>query len=376
MQKSYPYYAFLTLFILTWWSLAFKENGAKPLPFEKKKLHSKETALILSPFSRELIQQALSGDLKTIVSLIQEWQTDADLLEVQGVKEVKTLSKEKYLRALSIGRHLSLSKEETAHRFLPQTYASASILLALSDVDEIVSIPKGLRDLTTIYPKALTDQIPLNSERDSSEKLYLKKPDLAFVSNYSHPSTLKALENQGIALFTLPSLETIQEIIDTIGQLGEITDHPLKGELLQIFVEATFLAIDNRIQSTPAKKILFLTHMNTFSLPGKKTLTGQLLTRLGISSWGPQALLEEKNNDWSIPLSIEQIVNYEPDSLIISSFEQESIKHKMNTEKGFQKLPKNLIFVDEVIQTFPSQFIALAYFDLAKAYLELKGETL
>jgi iron complex transport system substrate-binding protein len=376
MNKSFFLYCFSSLFILSWWTLAFYEKTVPKEPHPVKSFHSPSRPLFLSPLSREKIQQGLKGDLQVILSLLQEWQVDADLLEMSGRKSVKTLSKEKYLKALSIGRELAVSEESLKGRFLPQTYAAASILLAICPLETIVAIPKGVRDLTHLYPKSLTNKIPLNAERDFSEKLYLKKPTLAFVSNYSHPATLTALKEQGINLLTLSSLETLEEIIETIGEVGRVTDYPLKAKLLQIFVEATFLAIDNRIEIPPPEKVLFLTHMNAFSLPGKRTLTGQLLTRMGISSWGPEKLLEEKKNEWSIPLTLEQIGNYKAESLIISTFQEESLKNRFETEKPFENFPKNRCFVDEVVQTFPSQFIALAYFDLVEAYLKTQGVSL
>lgn len=379
MQKPSPLlvYIFATLFVLSWWSLAFKEEKSFRTRIDETAPLTKPHELPLSTLSREAIEAALKGDPEMMLRLIQEWQLDAELLELSGVNPVKKLSKEQYLHAIALGRHLLHLKEgDESSQFLPQTFASASILLALSPHEEIVAIPKGIRELTTLYPKSLTDQIPLNAERDFSEKHFLKKPDIAFVSNYSHPAALEALKNQGIALFTLPPLDTVNDILDAIEQMGEATKHPLKGELLKIFVEATFLAIDNRIDIPEKKRVLFLTHMNHFSLPGKKTLTGQLLTRLGIPFWGPKALLAEKTNDWAIPLSVEQIANYRPDTLIISAFEDSPVKETFFAERGFEKLPNAPVFIDEAIQTFPSQFIALAYYDLAKAFLESEGKTL
>lgn len=256
MRKPSPLLAYFlaTLFVLSWWSLAFNESTGCSVPLKREIPLEKQHLVPLSTLSREAIESALKGDLHMMLRLVQEWQVDAELLELSGVGSVKKLSKEKYLHALALGRHLlNLKEGDGQSQFLPQTFASASILLALSPHEEIVAIPKGIRELTTLYPKSLTDRIPLNAERDFSEKLFLKKPDVAFVSNYSHPATLEALKNQGITLFTLPALDTVSDIIDAIGQVGDVTGHPLKAELLQLFVEATFLAIDNRIE-IPQKK--------------------------------------------------------------------------------------------------------------------------
>src|SRR5690606_7206820 len=96
--------------------------------------------------------------------------------------------KEKDLELESQARSLIIFDDEgipfqpstTQQIFLPQTFVSASFLLALASPQEIAALPKGMRAQTHLYPKVLTDQIPLDTGRTNSEQLYRLHPGTAF----------------------------------------------------------------------------------------------------------------------------------------------------------------------------------------------------
>ena len=55
--------------------------------------------------------------------------------------------------------------EDAYSRFLPQTYAAASFLLAIAQPHEIIALPKGMRHLSQIYQPEKLALIPENIDR-------------------------------------------------------------------------------------------------------------------------------------------------------------------------------------------------------------------
>jgi iron complex transport system substrate-binding protein len=403
--KTLILYSTLTLFIFSWWFAAFRPSPQKmcaPFDFDlKKQLDPNFFPSQLSLLDRSEILQALNGDLSLMVKCIAEWDLDGEILESHGLAGIKKLPKEALVRAKLLGRlfqHISQAElhalqndyrlkgiiddngsliplKEPFQLFLPQTHVAAAFLLALTDPSQIVAIPKGIREQTSLYSPQLTRQIRHDIDRYNGEHFFQVKPQVAFVSHYSHPSSLQALQNQGVQLFSLNTIETLPDIRHALIRVGNVINRPFEAELLTIFMEAAMLAIDNRLSfidhGTLKPRLLYLNYRTQFSAPSSKTLTWQLLERLGHQSCLPQSVVEAHADDWSIPMDQEQIVNYNPDCLIFATADGESSANQILETFAFQKLTalanKNVFFVDEAIQQSPTQFIVLAYYDLADA---------
>jgi len=404
MNPALKLYGCLTLFILGWWFLAFQKSDLKPShqlitsdPGPKVEIHFLSE---LSSFDRNTIQKALSGDTNTMIQLMAEWDLDAQIMEKHGVKGIRRLPQQLFLQGQILGRQLlnstpeqldrireqvrskkiiddngfTIALHQPPSRFLPQTYAAASFLLALTTPEHIVAIPQGIRNQTNLYPRSLTQQIPLDIDRYNAERLYQAKPEIAFVAHYSHPSVVQALNNQGVELFTLKAINTVKEIRNALVRIGNVVNRPLEAELLSLFIEAAMVAIDNRVQAyttfqpNPPQRPLFLNHALHYSVPTAKTLTGQLLARMGFHIEN----LDEGKNEWMTPIDLEQIVNLNPDCLIIATSTEKPLYQKITQEPALANLPalqrQRLHFVDKETQFYPSQYIVLAYYDLAYAY--------
>lgn len=407
---SISLYFFICFLVFGWWSLAFRQSPSdnQQIEFTQKTPHQippqYNVLTSLSPIKRETLQAALSGDISIMAKLIIDWDLDAQILEAKGLPQVKRLPRNDFIRSQILGRQLKNGSPEellflsnqlrpsfmtddkgtTIHldrsftRFLPQTYASASFLLALVQPEQIMAIPKGFRELSQLYPRQITNRIPLDIGLYNAEKWHETKPQIAFVAHYSHPSTLQALKQQGIKLFTLKKIESVQEIMDSIVRVGHVINNPLKAELLKIFIEASMLSIDNRLlalnlnftENSDSPRFLFLNYYSQYSAPTAKSLTGQLLKRIGMQNVLAKSTLENKF-EWMIPLNQEQIVNLNPDYVIIATDRAESLKKQIFTDQAFKLLTamrnNHVCFIDPAAQESPSQYIVLAYFDIFEA---------
>ncbi len=402
-------YLLAAVFILGWWYVAFDLwNGQKSTPLATADLqHNRKATLsspYLAPLSRQRIHEALLGDTQLMASLIAEWDAEAQLLAAVGHEKIQRLPNDTFLRAQYLGRKLrsrldgmcregsqevttvfddrgnSIEPSEAPRRFLPQTYVAASFLLALAAPEQIVAVPSGMRRLTQLYPSELMDNISLDVSPYNTERLFREEPDVAFVAHYSQPSTLEALRSQGIELFTLSHVDSFEEIQDALMRVGHVAGKPEEAELLTLFMEASFCALDNRLavaqidaSSRNASDVLYLNHFTHFSAPSLQTFTGKLLQQLGINKL-PMSL-PGAEHQWQIPLYQEHIVRFRPKAIVLSTAESDILRERMLNNPAFRDVPavqnKRIYTVDADVQDSPTQFSVLAYYDLVHTVLEL-----
>lgn len=386
--------------------LAFRAvHSPSSQPIETSQSLTLKTADLLeelSPLQRNALQHALAGNFPLMLNYIDQWDQDAQLLTNQGIQGIQRLSTEAYLQAHVLGHLFQDSSQEflrqlnckmnldwllddSGHplhiedhfqRFLPQTYMAASFLLAIAQPSEIIALPKGLRQLKQIYPADVLQQVSADIDRTSSERLYFKKPDLAFVAPYSHPPALEVLRNQNIQLYSIKYVNTVVEIQEALLKVGHASNHVLEAQLLAIFMEASLLSIDNRLLALQEKinfpqmprRLLYLSYHQHYAVPTTKCLTGQLMARALKYCNHLIGSIPENQEEWRIPFEQEQILQAEPDILIISTpyaHIHSSMNDALHETKAFKS--KYIFYVDEAVQESPTQYIVLAYFDLYQA---------
>jgi len=411
--KTLSVYVFLIFFISAWWTFAFQkkvtsdENSFSPRFFSQSKHHSLQIEPAITHIDRNLLQQALSGDTRLMARLIADWDIDAQILSSNGFQDVSRLNPSDFLRSQSLIRLLqnqdyaknatSILKQQNQHvvddtgnylnlkpiykKFLPQTYVAASFLLSLIPPEHIVALPRSLRDQTQLYPLSLTEQIPLDIDRYNAEKLFQAGTDLAFVAHYSHPATIQALSNQGVLLYTMKNIQSLEDISHELIATGHITGRPLQAELLKIFIDAAMCAMDNhqaalvgqlKKNHTQLPRILVVNFHQTFSVPTIQTLAGQIISRMPLLNASLQLASDNNQaNEWVIPLGKERLLNMDPEILVITTTNPDAAAKRICSDKSLRDLSavrnQRLIFVDEAVQQSPSQYILLAYHDLIQA---------
>ena len=354
----------------------------------------------LFPIERKAIKRALDGDVATMMALIQKWEIDAKILLEVGLLPVRQLSHDAFIKSQIIGRTLlstprdAIGNLESAHcppviidnfgaplathtpyrTIFPQTYQAASILLAIAECDSIAALPHGMRQQTQLYSPAVTAAIPLDANQFNNESLHLAGVEVAIISScYSHPAFISTLQRQGIKVFATGDCETVEEIQNTITQMGVLAHVPLKAELLNIFIDAALIAIDNwRHALCPQleeEEIVVVNYCHQFSLISPRSLTYQMLKRMGIVSdqrYPQKSFIE--NHGWSIPIPEEKLVMNVPEQLIVVA-EASAVMRKHVADKT-AKLQTACTLVDATVQNTPSQYLVLAYYDLNEAVID------
>lgn len=411
--KNLKSYLLFFLFIAAWWTIAFKissdhnDTRLKLGKFSSPLANRPRLDTAITNINREILHQALSGDTTLMARLIADWDIDAQILGSKGFEGIQRISNSDFLHSQSLIRILqneesvkratSVFKQQNQYltddsgnyfdlrqpykKFLPQTFVAASFLLSLVPPEQIVALPRSLRDQTQLYPKSLTNQIPLDIDRYNAEKLFQARPDVAFVAHYSHPATIQALENQGVRLYTMKNIKSLSDISQELVQTGTIANKPLQAELLKIFIDAAIFAIDNQqavlinqLQQSHEllPRVLVVNFHHTFSVPTTHTLTGQILSRMPSLDISLKYISDSnQSNEWTVPIDRERLLNLDPDVLIISTTNEEAAIRGILSDKALQELSavrhNRLIFVDDSIQQTPSQYVVLAYHDLIQA---------
>lgn len=401
-------YLVVGTFIIGWWGFAFRQSEppfSSPNTVHSQTLSLKTSQLLqeLSPLQREALHQALSGNFSKMFDLIEQWDLDAQILKRKGIQNIQRLSSDQYCQAQILSHLINHSSpqvlrdlnckmnlesiqddtgkwikiEDSYRRFLPQTFVAASFLLAIAQPQELISIPTGMRYLTQLYlPEKLAF---LPNQPLISEKLYLDHPHVAFVAPYSHPPALEMLRNHNIQLFNLKHLNKVSEIPEALLKIGHASNHILEAQLLAIFMEASLLAIDNRLQALFEKsdlnsyRMLYLCYRENFTTPSSKCLTGQLMERALAHCPQISCPIPKNTENWLIPIDQEQILHSDPDFLLIATpFNSNRILHNALALKQSKAYKTNRIFfIDESIQDSPTQFIVLAYYDIYHALTAL-----
>lgn len=415
MLSKYNYTASI-VFISFWWLIALKTPVATQpnLPMENidKNIVTEDSNFF--PFSEVLnldrseIKKALDGDISLMKQLICTWDIESEFLEQQGIKQIKRIPRKDFIKSQILAKILTTSNPETLDKFqedirkkliidflgnpldlnnktdklLPQTYLSAGILMSIVDHKQIIALPKGMRNQKKIYSETIMNQIEMDLDHYQSEKIFKISPDLAIISpSYSHPSTIENLKNQEIPIFNMDSIRSIEDLKKAINDLGQISQQPLKSELLTIFIDAALNAIDNKRliknKNFNSKNILIVNYHTHYSLPGKNTITYELIKRLGdINPWYDDHV---DNQSWFFTLKEEDLIAINPEYLLIITLKKDNSLNFFYQTEIFQYLnaAKNhrIKILDEEIQQNSSQYIVLAYYDINNSLCNLEEST-
>ena len=386
-------YFIVGCFIFGWWFVALRSPTLSSIAIETpQNLSLKTSALLneLSLFQREALMNALAGDFSLMSELIEQWDKDALVLLQQKKKNIQRLSTDDYLLTRILAHLIKSSSSETLRhlnskmnkltlnnfkKFLPQTYVSASFLLAIAPPAEILALPSGMRRLHQIYKTSFLDQIPHDFHSHRKDQLDIAQIDLAFVAPYSHPPTLQLLKRKGIPLCSIKHSTQLEDIHKALLKVGHASNHILEAQLLSLFMQSAFLNIDNRLQAlsqnfpkeeNETSRLLYVSYHYGYSQPASKSISFQMLTRALNHCPRFQNCLAAEPKEGSIPLSQEQVAQKDPGIIIISG-PFTSIQKFIATPELQQTLAyqsKNIFFLDEDIQDSPTQYAALAYYDL------------
>ncbi|MCB1148806.1 MAG: hypothetical protein KDK48_01460 [Chlamydiia bacterium] len=355
----------LCAFIASWWGLFLLPEIATPTPLVDDSVLLMPKPVIahdhLSTIHKKDLLDALTGDVNKMETLIRDWDVDAQVLQALGAKEIKRLPPEALPRLHTLMQRVH-KEEGTPKLYYPQTFLAAGILLALAPHTHITALPAGFRVQRHIYPEELTAKIPLDVNHILTEAATPPGSTIAFISPLSHPPTLHALKRRGIQLIDLGNVTEIDHLAQSIALCGKWTGREERAELLNLFVQAAVMALENRLQIHRLDDVAYLEYRTTLTVPTTRTLAGNLIDRLKLST----PFKSSSDYGFTTPVEFEELQRVRPKTLIIAVSHSKQ-KEELLARPVIANLIKNgskAYFVQRGTYETASQFFLLGYFDL------------
>ena len=206
-----------------------------------------------------------------------------------------------------VGRQVDIAK--APQRIITFGPSIAEILFALGLDDRIV----GVSDFCD-YPQAAQDKPKVgNSFSPSIEKVVELEPDL--VMTVEHEQFNSELEGLGITYVVLDP-EDVRSILDTIRLAGEVTGRAKEGNRLASDMEKVISDVTTRVEGAARPTVFFMVDGTDPNMPW--TAGGGSFIHDVITIAGGENIASRVIDDYT-QLSIEEIVNADPDFIIIQT---------------------------------------------------------
>ena len=206
-----------------------------------------------------------------------------------------------------IGRQVDIS--EVPERIVSFGPNITEILFALGLGDNVV----GVSDFCD-YPEAAQEKPKVgNAFSPSIEKVVALEPDL--VLTVKHEQFNSELDSLGIKFIVLDPKD-VDSIVESIGLAAEVTGRLKEGERLVKDMEDRISQVATKVEGAPRVKVFFIvdaTDPNNPWTAGPGSFIGDIITMAG-----GENIADESLGAWA-QLSIEQIVDSDPDIIIIQT---------------------------------------------------------
>jgi iron complex transport system substrate-binding protein len=183
--------------------------------------------------------------------------------------------------------------------------------------------------------KAAVQEVPTvgMTPNPNIEQIMALKPDLILGVNMPfHHNLIPVLDNAGIPIL-LQSLDSYQQIIDTLRFYGELAGQPDQAGVEIAKIQSRYEAIMNSNKNRPVPKVLVVWGSpESFNMATSRSFTGDLLKRLGAVN------IADQEDDGSghmgyVPLSMEYVAKQNPDMiLLITHSSDEKTSEKFRNE--------------------------------------------
>lgn len=316
--QSWGFFFVFLAFPFIWWSLFLT-------PFDSlKAIHYPGKSIAFPPdrppLLRNEIEKALTGDEEMIRHLLKTWN------------------------------HFEKSDlKPNSLKIFPQSYATASLALSLTDHPQIVALPSGFKEFQMIFSKSTLEPI-LEVDRYQIHKLRFKKTDLALISSYSNPQILAMLRAFRIPMSLSPTPSSLSEVHKMIDLLP-FEKSALMSLFVQSLTEELILRAKLAFKNFPRVNVLLLDH------------TKHLVPFISRKLWLP--FLEELNINTPIHVST-HLKN--PDVLILASTNPQTLKLTFNHMPHLKKISK-IYLMDQRVASFSTHLNLLALFEFVQIYI-------
>ncbi len=201
-------------------------------------------------------------------------------------------------------------------------------------VNRIVSLAPSLTE--TVYALGLQDRLvgdtvycdyPPDAQKKtkvggginpSLEQIAALHPDIVLVTKgFNRLETVHALDNLGISSYATDP-HTVNDIITSSKKLADLLGVPEAGASVAVEMEHQLANLQQRLASSPAKRVLFVVWHQPLISVGKDTFIADALRRAGAIS------IVNSEQNWP-QVSLEEVARLQPDFLVFADSHSESV---------------------------------------------------
>jgi iron complex transport system substrate-binding protein len=212
-------------------------------------------------------------------------------------------------------------------------------------VQRIVSLAPSLTE--TVYALGLQDRLvgdtdycdyPPDAQKKtkvggginpSLEQIAVLHPDLVLVTKgFNRLETVHALDNLGISSYATDP-HTVNDIIASSRKLADLLGVPEAGASVAAKMEHHLANLQQRLASSPAKRVLFVVWHQPLISVGKDTFIADAL------HWAGAVSIVDSEQRWP-QVNLEEVARLQPDFLVFAASHSESVP---STVEGLAALP-------------------------------------
>jgi iron complex transport system substrate-binding protein len=211
--------------------------------------------------------------------------------------------------ALVVGTIDAAAETSPPSRIVSINLCADELLIELADPTQIAALSPYATDANLSYVAA--EAARFRHDADTAEIVVEIGPDLVFAGRFTKLATRTMLTRLGYRVVLLDAARSVNQSIAQIREVAEIVGHPERGEKLIAEIES---ASERASASSYKAKPTAAIYQRRGYVTGAETLTGELLTTVGLTNKG--ASLAGQTGRF-VPL--ERLVADGPDYLVVAT---------------------------------------------------------
>lgn len=210
----------------------------------------------------------------------------------------------------AIGEEIVL--EEPPERIFSAALIADNILLSLVEPVRVVGVTTYAADPQYSYVVDRIDDHMVRIEALDPEIVLDVEPDIVLVAEWSDRDAVRQLDDLGLPVYTFPGSGTVEEAMENIQRMGEITGEEETAEQLVSQFYDRYDRIAARIPDGQRPSVLALSEWGTTA--GRGTSTHDVIEMAG----GRNTAAERDIDGWQ-NISAEAILDFDPEFIVTAS---------------------------------------------------------
>jgi len=206
-----------------------------------------------------------------------------------------------------IGQEISLP--EPPQRIVSAALALDNILLFVTDPQRIVAVTRFAADPAYSYVSDRLQPHMTIIDQLNAEQVLALDPDIVLIAVWNDPDTVHQLRDLGVKLYTFARFSTVQDALDNIARIGEITGDEERAQALIDEFHRRAQEVAARVSGRPRPAVLVWDDWGTTVGPG--TSAHDIIEMAG----GRNVAAEHGIVGWQT-IDAEAVVRMNPDVII------------------------------------------------------------